>query len=78
MKIKREHVPVAQIFESKFLNRVKYVIAVDAFSWPTHDHLTIYGVINGVVKIDRSKSASETDFEINSLSRNQATNLQAN
>jgi hypothetical protein len=59
-------------------NEVKYVGIVDAFSWPTQDHLTICGVNNRVVKIDRSKSASETDFEINSLSRNHTTNLQAN
>jgi hypothetical protein len=51
---------------------------VDAFSWPTQDHLTIYGVNNRVAKIDISKSASETDFEINSLSWNHTTNLQAN
>jgi hypothetical protein len=51
---------------------------VDAFSWPTQDHLTTCGVNNRVAKIDRSKSASETDFEINSLSRNHMTNLQAN
>ncbi len=52
--------------------------SVDVFSWPTQDHLTICGIIKRVVKMDRSKPASRADFKINSLSRNQATNLQAN
>ena len=49
--------------------------AVDVFL-STHDHLTICGVNNRVLKIDRS--ANETDLEINSLPWNHTTNLQAN
>lgn len=48
---------------SSFLNPLFYtyisIKIIDAFSWPTHDHLTIYGIINGVIKIDRSEPISK-------------------